>query len=291
MLCQFLEQAGRRTIRWDLRSATALDPADRREIARYLGRMGLLEEFLGTQHGTDDELTDGDGSSPCDGLPADAGSPGIDHEDGGEVLESQDDRADLRLELPRSYETETTVILVANHLGDGSWERIFSRLRTFIFDPHASEQIADIKSWTPPIPGAILAVIEEADRRDEILSLDYRAVVDACDALLLGENWEDALRGSFYGPRDVEVQEDAGNILDWLAHRKAAPGREFTERQMYDEVASLRGEKKKARRSAALDHLVQAGWIERFRAPAALRPGRRGRKPGPSFRVLRRPAR
>jgi hypothetical protein len=290
MLCQFLEQEGRRTIRWDPRSAVALDPSDRRGIERYLRRMGLLDRFLESQHETEEEAIYGDRVSPCDPLLPNAGPPGPGCEDAEDVLEPQDGQAELRLELPRSYETESTVILVANNLGDRSWDRIYSRLRTFVFEPLVTEQIADIKTWSPPIPGAILGVIEEADRRGEILSLDYRRVMEAWDALRLAENWEDPLREAFYGPTDVEVQLDADNILDWLAQRRARCGREFTEREMYDQVASLRGERKRARRSDALDWLVRNGWIERFRHPSVLRPGQRGRRPGPSFRVLKHPA-
>ena len=58
---------------------------------------------------------------------------------------------------------------------------------------------------------------------------------------------------------------------------------------MYEDVCSLRGERNGPRRSAALDLLVEKGWIERFRPPTVLRPGKRGRRPGPSFRVLRLP--
>ena len=101
--------------------------------------------------------------------------------------------------------------------------------------------------------------------------------------------WEDALRASFYTPADQQVQEDASNVLDWLIGRGAKRGRAFTERDLYQDLGALRGERNRARRSAALDYLVAQGWVERFHPPAVLRPGGRGRRPGPSFRVLRLP--
>jgi hypothetical protein len=55
------------------------------------------------------------------------------------------------------------------------------------------------------------------------------------------------------------------------------------------EVGALRGDRNKGRRAAALDFLVAQGWVQRFQPPAVLRPGARGRRPGPSFRVLKVP--
>jgi hypothetical protein len=98
--------------------------------------------------------------------------------------------------------------------------------------------------------------------------------------------WEDALRESFYTPGDQQVQEDANDVLDWLVHKNAHVGQDFTERELYQDVAALRGDRRKARRSSALDLLVAQGWIERFEPPAVLRPGCSGRRPGSSFRVL-----
>ena len=63
MLCQFLEAAGRRTIRWDLKGRAGLEPEDLREITRYLRRRGLLDEFLDQQRGRAGDEDDG-GSVP-----------------------------------------------------------------------------------------------------------------------------------------------------------------------------------------------------------------------------------
>jgi hypothetical protein len=175
--------------------------------------------------------------------------------------------------------------LVANDLGHGTRGRIFSRLQPFEFDPLVDEQIEDIRTWFPPVPPAILVVIQACHRRNEVLNLDYRAVLNAAESLHLGENWEDPLRVSFYAAANLRVQEDVGNVIDWLVSQRVRPGQEFTERQMYEFVGSLRGNRNSARRSAALDHMVEEGLIERFRPPTAIRPGKRGRKPGPSFRV------
>ena len=94
-----------------------------------------------------------------------------------------DGAAERHLLLPRAYDTATTVILVANNLGDEGWERISSRLKVFIWDPFPEEQIADLRTWDPPVPGAILGVIESCHRKGEVLNLDYRAVLEAIDAL------------------------------------------------------------------------------------------------------------
>jgi hypothetical protein len=181
------------------------------------------------------------------------------------------------------------MIMIANSLGDENWERIFSRLRVFVWDPPPEELIEDLRGWDSPVPGAILAVIEACHRRGEVLDLDLRSVLNAQEALDLGMPWEDDLRGSFYAPSDEELQVDVEEILDWLARKGAMVGQDFTERDLYQEVGSLRGDRNKGRRSAALDYLIAQGWIERYLPPAVLRPGRRGRRPSRTYRVLQVP--
>jgi hypothetical protein len=289
LLCQFLESSGSRTIRWDLKSGASIDAVDHDSIARYLRKMGLLDEFLREQAESMPNRSEGDQAwTYCD-TPSELNLYGSSHEGEDGTAEPTADRAPVRLVLPRSYETGTTVVLVANDLGHGTRGRIFSRLQTFEFDPLVDEQIDDIRTWFPPVPQAILAVIQACHRRSEVLNLDYRAVLNAAESLRLGENWEDPLRASFYATSNFHVQEDASNIIDWLVNQRVRPGQEFTERQMYESVGSLRGERNTARRSAALDLLVEEGWVERFRPPTALRPGKRGRRPGRSFRVLHLP--
>jgi hypothetical protein len=122
-----------------------------------------------------------------------------------------------------------------------------------------------------------------------VLNLDYRAVLDASEALALGMPWEDTLRASFFAPSDQQVQEDASDVLDWLIRNGTRAGQTFTERDLYQEVGSLRGERKKARRSTVLDYLIAQSWIEKDRPPAVLQPGRRGRRPGMTYRILQLP--
>lgn len=323
MLCQFLEAAGPRTIRWDLRGRAELEPEDRREIVRYLRRRGLLDRFTNGSWGEPlegeerpspprrqeprpepspyrESLPELDGYEEAyqqdteEGEPDSSGHFGDFLEDYVRYLARRQQAisefdGQVPLRLPRSYDTESTVVLIANSLGDEGWERIYSRLRVLVWDPLVDEQVEDLRRWDPPVQGAILGVIESCHRRGEILNLDYRAVLDAADALKLGMPWEDALRASFSNPADQQVQEDASAVLDWLLGRKAKQGRVFTERELYQEVGALRGDRNRARRSATLDYLVALGWVERFLPPAVLRPGRRGRRPGPSFRVLRLP--
>ena len=297
MLCQFLEAAGRRTIRWDLKGRTALEPEDGREIIRYLRPRGLLDKFLDEQRGRAGDEDDG-GSVPGGqlgqsqsrvSLPELEESDRAHGDEEDEPLSPGVGKPPEDLLLPRSYDTESTVVVVANSLGDEGWGRIYSRLRVFVWDPLVEEQIEDLHRWDPPVQGAILGVIESCHRLGEVLDLDYRAVLDAAEALKLGMPWEDALRASFFSPADEQVQGDASSILDWLIGREAKRCRVFTERELYLEVGALRGDRNRARRSAALDYLVAQGWVERFLPPAVLRPGVPGRRPGMSFRVLRWP--
>lgn len=259
LLCQFLERAGDRTIRWDLKARAELDPGDQQEITDYLQRNGLLDQFLQEQ-----------------------GS--IEHTS---LMRDFDPLLTPELKLPRSYTTESAVILVANRLGDETWSRIFSRLRVYVWNPLPEEQVEDLRSWDPPVPRAILGVIESCLRNGEILNLDYRAVLNAIADYREHFSWEDALRNSFYGSADVQIQEDANDVLNWLIAKKARAGQIFSERDLYQVVAGLRHNK--TRRSDALNYLAAQGWIERFDPPALLRPGRRGRRPGPTFCVLRVP--
>lgn len=300
MLCQFLEVAGPRTIRWDIKSRADLEPEDRRDITRYLRRNGLLDQFLREQREriNDEQEDEESGPDDCPGRsPFRRSLPELDDferayggdENGADWPDPVVGSAREPLLLPRSYDIESTLIMVANTLGDEGWGRIFSRLLVFVWDPLPEEQVEDLRTWDPPVPGAILGVIESCHRNGEVLNLDYRAVLDAVEALTLGMPWEDSLRASFYAPGDQQVQVDANDILNWLACRGAKAGQTFTERDLYQEVGSLRGERNKARRSAALDYLAAQGWIERFLPPAVLRPGRRGRRPGMTFRVLRLP--
>ena len=60
------------------------------------------------------------------------------------------------LVLPRSYNTESTVIMIANDLGSEGWERIFSRLRVFTWDPLPEEQIEDLAPGIHPCLGRFL---------------------------------------------------------------------------------------------------------------------------------------
>src|SRR5262249_26652848 len=144
-----------------------------------------------------------------------------------------------------------------------SWGRIYSRLRVFEFDPSVDEQIADMESWAEPPTGAILAVIKSCHDRGEVMNIDYREVLAAQDALELGEPWEDDLRNSFVTSSDEQVQDDADDVLRWLIAVGACVDDTFTERDLYKNVTSLRGDRNKGRRSAALDWLVANGWIER----------------------------
>ena len=195
-----------------------------------------------------------------------------------------------RLILPRSYDTESTVIMVANDLGTNAWDRIFSRFMVFVWEPHPEEQIRGFRElWCPKRAGAIFGAIESSHQKGEVLSLDYRAILEAIDALRLGMPWENGLRASFFTPDDERVQQDGNNVLDWLVDQRATAGQEFTESNLYQQISSLRGDRNKARRSAALDFLVAQGWIERFLPPSVIRPGVRGRRPGMTFRVLRLP--
>ena len=98
------------------------------------------------------------------------------------------------------------MVVVANSLGNEGWERVYSRLRVLVWDPLVEEQVEDLRSWDPPVQGAILRVIESCHRRGEVLDLDYRSVLDAAEALKLGMPWEDALRASFFSPADEQVQ-------------------------------------------------------------------------------------
>jgi hypothetical protein len=296
MLCQFLERPGRRTIRWDLKTRASLAPQDQAEITAYLRDRGLLDAFLREQRGSG-EAYGGSASGPRAGgrfrgslpeLGAFEGAYGGDEDDldgAGSILGN----ATEALQLPGAYDTESRVILMANQLGDGTWQRIHSRLRIFEWDPTPDEMIADLRTWEPAVPAALLAVIEACHARGEVLRLDYRTVEDAIDDFRTGMPWEDALRASFYAPADVAVQEDADAILRWLAGVRARPGQTFTGRDVYQKVGTLRGEGRKARRTAALDYLQVRGWIERHLPPADLRPGVRGRRPGPVFRVLQLP--
>jgi hypothetical protein len=300
MLCQFLETPGARTIRWDLKSRSDLGPEDLREIASYLRRMGLLDRFVREQREQIDERQEDDELMPADGSDRSSfrGSlPELDDYERayGEYTEKVvratpvGGMARERLILPRSYDTESTVIMVANDLGTDDWERIFSRLKVFVWEPHPEEQIEDLRTWYPKVPGAILAAIETSHQKGEVLSLDYRAILEAIDALRLGMPWKDGLRASFFTPDDEQVQQDGNNVLDWLVDQRATAGKEFTESNLYQQISSLRGNRNKARRSAALDFLVAQGWIERFLPPSVIRPGARGRRPGMTFRVLRLP--
>jgi hypothetical protein len=299
MLCQFLETCGPRTVRWDLKARAALDPEDEREIARYLKCKGLLAAFEDEQRKRaaleDDESEFLDLLEPASfpqSLPGLATHEHAFRSRGGAedpVPDSFRRPARERLILPSSYETVSTMILIANDLGGEGWERTYSRLRVFRWEPLVDEQIEELKSWNPPLLGAILGVIEASHGQGEVLNLDYRAVLDANEALRLGMPWEDALRDSFFSPGDVQVQVDADAVLDWLLQKRAGPGAKLTERDLYQEVGSLRGDKNKARRSVALDYLAAQGWIERFQPPRALRPGIPGRRPGMMFRVLRLP--
>ena len=293
MLCQFLEVAGPRTRRWDLKSRATLEPEDRRDIVRYLRQKGLIDQFLQEQREQSEEKWE-DEPWPYDRRERSPSRRSVlehdDFERSMDEIEGEEDQpnpidgaAERHLLLPPAYDTATTVILVANNLGDEGWERISSRLKVFIWDPFPEEQIADLRTWDPPVPGAILGVIESCHRKGEVLNLDYRAVLEAIDALALGMPWEDALRASFFSPSDQQVQEDANDTMDWLVRKGAKADQTFTERDLYQEVGSLRGERNKPRRSAALDFLIAQGWIERFLPPAVLQPGRRGRRPGMTF--------
>lgn len=300
MLCQFLEVGGPRTIRWDTKTREDLDPEDRRDITRYLRQNGLLDRFLREQreHINDRrEEREVEPDSRSEQYQFRQSLPEMDDFErayGGD--EEEADRLDSvvgsdrgPLLLPRSYDTESTVIMIVNNLGDEGWGRIFSRLRVFIWDPLPEEQIEDLQTWDPPVPGAILGVIESCHQKGEVLNLDYRAVLDAVEALALGMPWEDALRASFFARDDQQVQEDTSDVLDWLSRKGAKAEQTFTERDLYQEIGSLRGERNKVRRSAVLDYLITQGWIERSLPPAVLTPGRRGRRPGMTFRILRLP--
>jgi hypothetical protein len=291
-----LERPGRRSIRWDIRTTPRLVPTERDEIARYLRQRGLLETFLrgGGGESGDESLkpVDQDGLAPSRTALAEFDSPendGTSDEEEAEPYVPLCDRAAESLVLPSFYETQSTVILMANSLGDRSWERIHSRLRIFVWEPTVDEQIRDLEAWDPSLPGAILGVIQQCHARGEVVSLDLRAIENARELLWLGEAWEDGLRDSFFTPGNQEVLEDAEDVLDWLLEKQATPGKAFTERELYQSVATLRGHKREARRSAALDYLSGQGFIERFRPPSHLRVGAKGRRAGRSFRVLRLP--
>ena len=129
------------------------------------------------------------------------------------------------LQLPRSYETESTVIMVTNSLGGNGWNPVFSRLRVFEWDPLVDEQIEDLRTWAPPVPEAVLEFIEQCHKHGEILSLDYRRVVEAAESLRLDMPWKDDLRSSFFTSSDTQVQQDANEVLDWLKGKQAKPGR------------------------------------------------------------------
>jgi hypothetical protein len=292
MLCQFLERPGRRTIRWDLKTRASLAPQDQREITAYLRDRGLHGAFLREQREPDDEYGPA-ASGPRAGRRFRGSLPEID--DFERAYGADEDDLDgagsilgwavEALLLPSAYDTEPRVILMANQLGDGTWQRIHSRLRIFEWDPTPDEMIADLRTWEPAVPAAMLAVIEACHARGEILRLDYRAAEDAVGDFRSGMPCEDALRASFYAPADVAVQEDADAILRWLADVRAQPGQTFTERVLYQDLPAFRGSRNAARRSAALDYPVAQGWIARHLPPAVLRPGQRGRRPGPSFRM------
>jgi hypothetical protein len=288
LLCQSLEAPGTRTVRNDLKIAGRLDPADVEEFSRYLEDRGLLAQFLAEQRG--DEPAGPDPARFRDSLPEIAAYEAA-YDDGDEDEMAEATMVGAKrpeLVLPRAFQTSTTVVIIANKLGGSGWERVYSRLRVFRWDPSADEMIADMRTWqgARAVPEAVLQFVEACHARGEVARLDYRAVFRAAEDLRMGEEWEDELRSSFFTPGDEQVQVDAAVILDWLENQKASPGQVFTESQVAEAVGRFRYTKDRPRLGAALDALVTQGFVRRFLPPAILRPGKKGRRPGKSFEVL-----
>jgi hypothetical protein len=289
MLLQLLESPARRTVRWDLKSRQQLGPEDAREIVRYWQQRGLLNEALRELRDDEDDAPAGANGSGRFSLPdslfaADGFRRAYEHDE--EDPHPLVSGADPRLHLPSSYETGTTLVIVANDFGGPAWSPVFSRLRVFVWDPSVDELIAHMLTWTTQVPRAIISVIDGCHRRGEVLSLDYRAVCRAAESFRSGMPWEDDLRASFSPAPEYQVQDDARDLLDWLVGASAKVGDIVTERDLYQAVASLRGEKKRARRESALGHLKQLGYIERLSARRIPRAGSQGRPRGPSIQVL-----
>jgi hypothetical protein len=275
MLCQFLETAGEREIRWDLRSEISLSAADREEILQWFHEQGLPRSLRRQDEERDSDLSEA--------LPELAlWNEGDDEEKLGRT----------RWVVPSHYLTASQVILVANQLGRG-WDRILSRLRGFWYEPSVDSMLEDMARWEPPVPGIILMSLRDWHRGGEIINLDLRKVEDAIEDLKLGEDWESPLARSFLPLADEELLMDVEMILAWLAHdRQARVGQEFTEAELYHALQQFRPDKEggrgNERRHRALEYLVADGIIERGRP--ARRPGvLHGRSPGRGFRVLRLP--
>jgi hypothetical protein len=275
MLNQFLETAGEREIRWDLRSEISLSAADRSEILRYFLEHGFPRSLRRQAGGADPDL--------AESLPELAA---------WDEADEDDESGRPRLLIPSHYLTTSQVVLVANQLGRG-WDRIMSRLRGFWYEPSVDSMLEDMARWDPPVPGIILTLLRDWHRRGEIINLDLRKVDEAIEDLRLGEDWESPLARSFLPAADEELMMDVGMILDWLVDdRKAQVGEEFTESQLYHALQQFRpdkgGGRGNARRHRALEFLVAEGIIERCRP--ARRPGvLHGKSPGRGFRVLRLP--
>ena len=156
MLCQFIESPGPRTIRWDLKTGASIDGVDHDEIVAYLQKKGLLDKFLREQAGSSRNPSEDDEASTCYDLLPELNLFDPSYEGEQELAEPIADRAPVRLILPRSYQTASSIVLVANDLGTGTRGRIFSRLQTFEFDPLVDEQVEDLKTWSPAIRGRFL---------------------------------------------------------------------------------------------------------------------------------------
>ena len=233
LLLQFLELPGRRTIRWDLKSKSELAPDDFREIVDYVSERSDLDQFLEEQKRADSSTPRLRASLPE--LEAFERAYGDEEEE----FDALSDQAAGQLRLTRSYDTESTVVMVANTLGDKGWDRVYSRLNVFVWDPSVDEQLEDLRTWgSPVVLPAILSIIDACHQRGEVLSLDYRAVLRASEALALAMPWEDPLRASFCTPSDAQVQDDANAVLNWLASKEARADQVFTEREMYQEVGA-----------------------------------------------------
>jgi hypothetical protein len=271
MLCQFLESEGEREIRWDLRSEIILSKADREEILRWFREHGLPQSLLRRDEDEDD-------GSWRESLPE-------------LTLWEEMEQATKKgvLVVPSHYTTCSQVILACNQLGRG-WDRIYSRLRGFWYDPTVDSMLEDMGKWYPPVPKIILKVLLDWHKKGEVVSLDLRKVAEAIEDMKLGEDWESHLHRSFTGESDQLVMMDVSAVLDWLHDRQAKPGKVFTEGQLYHALQVFRPDRRSGdeRRHRALEVLVGEGIIERC-WPARRPDVARGRSPGRGFRLLKTP--
>ena len=271
MLCQFLEISGEREIRWDLRSAIGLSPADREEILRWFREHGLPRSLQRRDE-------DGGDESWRASLP---------ELNLWEEMEQATKQGVLA--IPSHYTTCSQVVLVANSLGKG-WDRIYSRLRGFWYDPTTDSLLEDMARWSPPVPPIILKLLRDWHRRGEIFNLDLRKIAEAIEDLRLGEDWESNLARSFLAEGDETFLMDVEGVLDWLRDRRAKEGGIFTESQLYHDLQQFRPDRRSGneRRHRALEYLIAEEIVER--CWPARRPGvARGRSPGRGFQVLKMP--